>query len=385
MSIEISRQTVYDATAREGRQCAYGNLFSHEFCLDLASSLSELGIRYQELGSPAAHPLLKESITQVADSLSDVQRWVHIRCHPNDLISVPENVDAVGIYFGTSPEQQQHSHRKTISHIVKAAQGMIGELTDMGYIVRFTAEDATRTQYKTLLGVYRELERTTDVNIFGIADTVGLATPEQIGSVVRHLNEELTTPLQFHGHNDRGFADVNAYEALVAGAQSVQVTVGGIGERNGITSTNSMLLNLLHLNPEQARRLYDISKIEEMELSVMDELQIPPNYRFPISSHVNTDMAGVHQRGAHAYHFIDLSRDGYPRTSPVNHPLTGSNNVSSFCKRMGIEINPLFVRKLTSEIKEFTYRQTRNDPIRTETDVRSFIDDWISKKQEALA
>jgi len=380
--LDVNNRMLYGVTAREGMQCPSGCRFSHEFLIDLAQRQCEIGVYRQELGSPAAHPVIAQSISEVADSLSGIERWVHVRCNNGDIKYVPENVDGVGLYFGTSPAHQQHNHRKRIEDIINYARDAIDTLEEMGYQVRFTAEDATRTQYDTLLRIYQELEQSTDVNLFGVADTVGTAMPNEIFSVIAHLKSELETPLQFHGHNDRGFADINGLYSLIAGAESVQVSAGGIGERNGITSISGLLINLLEGDMTKINNLFRIEDVEQLELFVLNELEIPRNYRSPIASHVSVDMAGVHQNGSGnnigVYHAIDLTQFGYRHTSPVNHPLTGHHNVARVCEEQEIPVDHNDLRGLTNAIKEYTFRQTRDDPVRSEEDVVSFIRELAS-------
>jgi len=149
MTIAVSPSRVYLVTGREGMQCFYGNGFSHD-------SLRELAFRQydilgpdvpQELGSPAAHPLIARSIGEIAASLSNnVEKWVHIRCHSGDIATIPDGIDGVGIYFGTSEEQRKHSHGKTIEYIINSARETINTLKASGYAVRFTAEDIEVTE-----------------------------------------------------------------------------------------------------------------------------------------------------------------------------------------------------------------------------------------------
>lgn len=63
-----------------------------------------------------------------------------------------------------------------------------------------------------------------------IADTVGVAVPSQVGDLVGRLQEALPgTPLRAHFHNTRNTGIANAYAAVMAGVQTLDASVGGVG------------------------------------------------------------------------------------------------------------------------------------------------------------
>jgi isopropylmalate/homocitrate/citramalate synthase len=58
-----------------------------------------------------------------------------------------------------------------------------------------------------------------------LADTIGVATPKQVRSLV----DRVGSPVGFHGHNTRNTGFANAYAALEAGATTLDSSVGGLG------------------------------------------------------------------------------------------------------------------------------------------------------------
>ena len=64
--------------------------------------------------------------------------------------------------------------------------------------------------------------------------------------MIERLRKELGVPLCFHGHNDLGLATANALSAVQAGADVLDVTVNGLGDRAGNTSLEQIVL-CLHL------------------------------------------------------------------------------------------------------------------------------------------
>ena len=68
---------------------------------------------------------------------------------------------------------------------------------------------------------------------FILYDTVGVAFPLQVSSLVRRLLQITAIPLYCHFHNDLGMATANTVTAIENGVSGVDVTIGGLGDRSG--------------------------------------------------------------------------------------------------------------------------------------------------------
>jgi homocitrate synthase len=105
---------------------------------------------------------------------------VHIRCHQDDVTAaVKSGVDAVNVYMATSDALRAHSHKKSIAEVIETAVQVVQFALEHNVEVRFSCEDAFRSNLDDILEVYRAL---VDVGVHrvGLADTVGVATPEQV-------------------------------------------------------------------------------------------------------------------------------------------------------------------------------------------------------------
>jgi 2-isopropylmalate synthase (EC 2.3.3.13) len=101
--------------------------------------------------------------------------------------------------------------------------------------------------------------------------------------------------LDVHCHNDFGLAVANSYAAVLAGADEVQVTVNGIGERAGNASLEQVVMILHSIEGIKTNikteLLYDTSKLVERLTGV----RMPPNT--PIVG----ENAFSHESGIHAH------------------------------------------------------------------------------------
>jgi homocitrate synthase NifV len=78
-----------------------------------------------------------------------------------------------------------------------------------------------------------------------LADTVGILSPEKVKDLVRRVHRAAPKlEIEFHGHNDLGLAVANTLAALEAGAESVSVTVNGLGERAGNAALEETVMAL---------------------------------------------------------------------------------------------------------------------------------------------
>ena len=127
-----------------------------------------------------------------------------------------------------------------------------------------------------------------------LADTVGVWNPMEIGAVFTRLRLRVAgLTLGFHGHNDLGMATANSLAAVAAGASSVDVTVGGLGERAGNAALEQVVM-ALHLSLKRptgidTTALWDLCR----RVSVASGRAIPEHQ--PISgSAIHSHESGIH-------------------------------------------------------------------------------------------
>ncbi len=99
-----------------------------------------------------------------------------------------------------------------------------------------------------------------------VYDTNGSIEPFALRRLVEALMPTLTVPVFFHGHNDLGLAVANSWAAVVAGANGLDVTVNGLGDRAGNASLEQMVL-LLRLHEietgVEVSELHRVSRLVE--------------------------------------------------------------------------------------------------------------------------
>ncbi len=112
-----------------------------------------------------------------------------------------------------------------------------------------------------------------------VNDSQGGFTPEAAAYLVKLYRELVGSDVQvaFHGHDDYGFAAINGVQAVLAGADVVDVTVNRMCHRSGLADLAQVVLALETLYGVQTgvnlERIHDLCKGVEKEF----DIAIPPN------------------------------------------------------------------------------------------------------------
>ena len=102
---------------------------------------------------------------------------------------------------------------------------------------------AAQTEIEFLLNISAEAVRQGAKRVT-LYDTNGSLDPFEVYHLVKRLKENLETSLFFHGHNDLGMATANSLAAVYAGADGLDVTINGLGDRAGNASLEQVVLSL---------------------------------------------------------------------------------------------------------------------------------------------
>jgi 2-isopropylmalate synthase len=155
--------------------------------------------------------------------------------------------------------------------------------------------------------------------IINLPATVEMATPnvyaDQIEWMHRHLPHRDAVVLSLHPHNDRGTAVAAAELGLMAGADRIEGTLFGNGERTGNVDLVTLGLNLFSQGIDP---MIDFSRIDEIRRTVEHCNQLPVHERHPYGGDlVFTAFSGSHQDAINKG-FDTLHRDAATTGVPVD-------------------------------------------------------------------
>ncbi|MCE7948618.1 MAG: homocitrate synthase [Chloroflexi bacterium CFX4] len=356
--MSLTQFAIIESTLREGEQFAGAN-FTPLQKMEIAEKLDEFGVEMLELSSPVASPQSEADVRMIVGMKLKARILTHIRCNRDDALrALDTGVDGLDIVIGTSAALRKHSHGKTIDEIIDLAREVLTFVRRQApnVILRFSTEDSFRSSEADLLRVYLAVAELGVLNRLGVADTVGIATPQQVYNLVSLLRRLTHLDVEFHGHNDSGCAIANAYAALEAGATHVDTTVLGIGERNGITPLGGLMARLYFDNRDlllQKYRLHLLYEIDHM-VAEMVGVQVPFN-NYITGSTFFTHKAGIHTKAVLAapetYESINPNDFGLTRHVQIAHRLTGWNAVRSRAIELGLSLSDDQVKAATQRIK----------------------------------
>ncbi len=234
---------ILDTTLREGEQC-FGVFFPIETKKRIARMLDALRVDFIEVGHPAAAPSIRKAVSELAGLDLRSHLIGHARLDRDEIRLVRDlGLQWVGLFAGMNKASlaryglSREAAWQRICDSVRYAK-------ECGLQVRFTCEDASRTAPDELAELYSRL-REIGADRLSYADTVGTDTPERIEQLHQAIHAIIPfSDLHFHFHNDLGNALANAEKAQELGAQCVDASIMGIGERSGLLSIEDALVRL---------------------------------------------------------------------------------------------------------------------------------------------
>jgi len=370
---------ILDSTLREGEQFTSA-FFDLEQRLKIARLLDAVGVTFIEVPSPVVSSETQRTVHTLCELGLRARVVAHVRCVEADVQAALDTpVFGLNLFYGTSAELRAFSHGRGIEQMLGDAVPLIRLIRSTGRYVRFSAEDAFRSDLVDLLTVF---DAVVDAGVqrIGLPDTVGIAAPRQVEQLVRLCAERYPqVGIEFHGHNDTGCAIANTVAALEGGADCLDVTVMGIGERNGIASLSGLIAQLYIHYPELLEA-YDLTQLVQLDRFVSECLNLPIPFNMPITAPgAFTHKAGVHikavLRNPRSYEVLVPTDFGLMRSIDVGSRITGRNAVGHRAETLGLSLSNDEVSHLTQALKE----HAENGSLSQE-EVDAFIHSWYQEK-----
>ncbi len=371
--------SILDSTLREGEQYV-GAFFTLEQRVTIAHLLDALGVTMIEVPSPIASSSSRQTAQVLCESGLHAHVVAHVRCVEADVhAALKTDVFGVNLFYGTSAELREYSHGRQIDRMLTEAIPLIQIIRSAGRYVRFSAEDAFRSDLIDLLTV---LDAVVDAGVqrIGLPDTVGIASPHQVEQLVHLCTERYPqVGIEFHGHNDTGCAVANTFAALEAGADCLDVTVMGIGERNGIASLSGLIAQLYIHHPEMLET-YDLKQLAHLDMYVSECLGSPIPFNMPITAPgAFTHRAGIHTkavlRNPRTYEVLTPTDFGLMRQIDVGSRFAGRYAIGHRAAALGFDLSSDEVYRLTQSLKERAESGSLD-----QDEVDEFIQTWYQEQ-----
>lgn len=274
---------------RDGNQ-ALSQPMSVEEKLEYFAMLVRIGFKEVEIGFPSASQIEFDFCRRLIEENKipeDVSVQILCQCREELIVRSLEALQGARnvifhLYNSTSPKQREYVFGATRGEVVAIATRAVSFLKEKmrplaaagsRIQLEYSPESFTSTELDFSLEI---CEAVTDIwgptpenkIIINLPATVEYATPnvhaDQIEWMCRHLTRRDSTIISLHTHNDRGTGIAATELALLAGAERVEGTLFGLGERTGNLDIVTVALNLYthgihpHLDFSQINDVRDV-------------------------------------------------------------------------------------------------------------------------------
>ena len=343
---------ILDTTLREGEQTPFVN-FTVDEKVEIARLLDSVGVDMIEAGDPSVSPNVAKAIKRIASLGLRAEVVAHSVASRLGIDKAKASgANRVAIFYATSKIHLDAKLHKTQEQAIAIIQEHVSYARELGLKVRYTPEDATRTDFEFLVQVCNAaIEAGADRISF--ADTLGIMQPHVMYERVHALRERLLPcKIDLHCHNDYGLALANAMAGIRAGADCIHTTVNGLGERTGIPDLAETVVSFRNL---EGNEKYNIQPLMEVSgyLEKVSGFFLAPNK--PITGqNAFSHKSGVHTNGIlkdpRTYEPFDPAMLGRERKIIIDK-YTGKSAVASRLDEYGIEVSAAELEVIVMRIK----------------------------------
>lgn len=301
---------------RDGNQALIEPMVVEEK-IEFFNMLVKLGFKEIEVGFPAASQIEYDFLRQLVERKlipDDVRIQVLVQCREHLLKRTFEAIEGIQkvifhIYNSTSTLQRDvvfHKNKEEIKKIATDATEMVrkyAEKYDGDLLLEYSPESFTGTELDYALEICEAVMDTWGMAtperpiIFNLPSTVEMTTPnvyaDQIEWMHKHFKNRESIVLSLHPHNDRGTGVAATELALMAGADRVEGTLFGNGERTGNVDILTLAYNMFSQGIDPHLNLEDVRAIAEV-YERCTKMEIDPRHPYA-GKLVFTAFSGSHQ------------------------------------------------------------------------------------------
>ncbi|HWO02736.1 MAG TPA: citramalate synthase [Blastocatellia bacterium] len=348
------RVWTYDTTLRDGTQ-GEGVAFSVEDKLMIARKLDDLGVDYIEGGWPGSNVKDAEFFARARSLGLEHSRLAAFgsTCHPHNSVEGDPNIRAllgadtpvVTIFGKTWDLHVRKALGVPLERNLELIEDSVRYLKSNGREVIYDAEhffdgfDADASYaIRTLLAAQRG-----GADWIVLCDTNGGTLTSRLIEIFLEVKKTVSVRLGLHAHNDSELAVANSIAAVECGAEQVQGTINGYGERCGNANLCSVIPTLeLKVGVETIGR-ERLSMLTGVSRYVAELANLPHPGSLPfVGGSAFAHKGGIHvsavMRDPSTYEHVDPELTGNKRRVLVSD-LSGKGNVLYKAAEMGMDVS----------------------------------------------
>lgn len=385
---------IFDTTLRDGEQVP-GAKLNKKQKLEIAHQLARLGVDVIEAGFPCSSPEDLQAVRSVAQEVKGPIIAGLARAVQKDIDLAWEAVkDAerprIHVFLGSSDIHLQKKLRQDRDKALHMAVEAVRYAKKLCEDVEYSTEDGSRTDFDYLCRII-DAAIGAGATVINVPDTVGYAIPDEYGGLVRKLRESVPALdrvlLSVHCHNDLGLAVANSLAAVKNGADQVECTINGLGERAGNASLEEIVMILktreasygVHTDIK-TQEIYRTSRM----VSRLMNIPVQPNKAI-IGSNAFSHSSGIHQDGIlkdrSTYEIIKPEDVGIRQHKIVLTARSGRAALGHRLKEMGYDLEKEVFERIHQRFLNVADRKKEI----TSEDLRSIVEIEMTKVAETYS
>lgn len=361
----MKRIIIFDTTLRDGEQSPGASLDS-KGKIEIAKQLARLGVDVIEAGFPIASKGDFAAVHEVASVVSGPCICGLARAKKEDIDICakavrPAKKSRIHVFLATSKIHMKYKLKKAEEEILKQAEEFVKYARRFCEDIEFSPEDASRSDMDFLCRVV-ETVITAGAKTVNIPDTVGYSIPLEFGSLIKAIKTKVPNSnkaiLSVHCHNDLGLAVSNSLAAIQNGAEQIECTINGLGERAGNASLEEIVMTLNTrkdlfncITSIKTQELYKTSRL----VSKLTGIVVQPNKAI-VGQNAFSHESGIHQDGvlkkSTTYEIMKPEDVGFGATRLVLGKHSGKHAFRDRLKKLGIELGEQDLIKAFERFKD---------------------------------
>ncbi|MBE3581418.1 MAG: 2-isopropylmalate synthase [Thermoanaerobacteraceae bacterium] len=370
METTTRRIYIFDTTLRDGEQSPGVSLNVQEK-LEIARQLARLKVDVIEAGFPIASRGDFEAVKAVAQEIEGPAIAALARVNERDIDRAWEAVKHAArprlhVFIATSDIHMKHKLRMSREEVLEAIRRGVAYAREHCPDVEFSPEDASRSDLEFLcLALQTAIE--AGATVINIPDTVGYATPPEFGRLIAQIRQRVPNIEQaiisVHCHNDLGMAVANSLAAIENGADQVECTVNGIGERAGNTALEELVMALFTRRDYYGCRTGVVTEeIYRTSRLVSSLTGMPVQYnKAVVGKNAFAHESGIHQDGVlkerTTYEIMNPAMIGLVQSNIVLGKHSGRHALRSRLAELGYTLTEAELDKAFQRFKELADRK----------------------------
>ncbi|MES5266743.1 2-isopropylmalate synthase [Priestia megaterium] len=315
---------MFDTTLRDGEQVPGAKLNLYEK-LEVAQQLKKLKVDIIEAGFPSSSAGDFNAVKEIAMKIGNTDDTIITalaRAVKTDIDAVYNSVKyakkpLIHIVLGASDIHVEKKFGKSKSQILDLGVDAVKYAKTFLPDVQYSTEDASRSDFEYLWATIEAVVK-AGATIINVPDTVGYAEPEEFGELIFKINDRLKNLndkvlLSVHCHNDLGMATANTLAAIKNGADKVECTINGIGERAGNAALEEVVM-AINTRSSVYNAYTNINTKEIMNTSRLVSSLMGLDVQ--VNKAITGDNAFAHSSGIHQDGLLK-ARDAYEIISPI--------------------------------------------------------------------